>query len=220
MEMKLSEAEEHDVFPACRTAVRPEDGPDASTAAVAEGGLQVTSPAHWSRTGQLCGRISAALLHPSACGGCAASVRGHPLPPVTHPISVKGRTHRALSIRNTAASCCALLTRAGPDHGLVGLVPHCSGEARAAAEKHVVCDRCYTPRTHPVCPYARRADRAVFRRLRRPRRTDPLHDRPSPDPPRSTRTAPGRGACFYSAYIAKERAARETCLKVNVCIPQ
>ena len=134
--------------------MRPEDGPDASTAAVAEGGLQVTSPAHWSRTGQLCGRISAALLHPSACGGCAASVRGHPLPPVTHPISVKGRTHRALSIRNTAASCCALLTRAGPDHGLVGLVPHCSGEARAAAEKHVVCDRCYTPRT-PRIAYAR-----------------------------------------------------------------
>ena len=137
--------------------MRPEDGPDASTAAVAAGGLQVTSPAHWSRTGQLCGRISAALLHPSACGGCAASVRGHPLPPVTHPISVKGRTHRALSIRNTAASCCALLTRAGPDHGLVGLVPHCSGEARAAAEKHVVCDRCYTPRTPrmPVCEKGR-----------------------------------------------------------------
>ena len=60
----------------------------------------------------------------------------------------------------------------------------------------------------------------MFRRLRRPRRTDPLHARPSPDPPRSTRTAPGRGACFYSAYIAKERAAREKCLKVNVCIPR
>ena len=76
--------------PACLTAMRPMRSVDASTAALAAGGLRVTCPAYWSRISTGYGRDSAALVHRSACGGCAASVRGHLLPPVTAPEQRQG----------------------------------------------------------------------------------------------------------------------------------
>ena len=149
------------------------------------------------------------MVQGRASGGGVASVRGHPLPPVTHPSSVQGRPRRALPIRNMAASCCALLTRAGPDHELIGPVPLCSGGERAAAVKYDMYDRCYTPRIPrmPVRERGRfgRVPAAAVTREGRPT-ASPAVSRPPAIHPDG---AGPRGMLLQCVYSFKARCARK-----------
>ena len=77
--------------------------------------------------------------------------------PVTlyHPYTAADRRHnalhgpsrRALHRRRAAAKLSALLTRAGPGHGLVGPVPLCNGRERETVVKHDVYRWVLYPRT-------------------------------------------------------------------------
>ena len=135
--------------PACLTAMRPMRSVDASTAALAAGGLRVTRPAYWSRISTGYGRDSAALVHRSACGGCAASVRGHPLPPVTVTRAPSRSAHvgRCRSDIRPLAAKPAYQSRAVPR----------TGPSRAALQRGRACGGCITRcvRSALYPPYAR-----------------------------------------------------------------